>query len=808
MPKYIKWFDEITKGDVGIAGGKGANLGEMTRAGFPIPGGFIVTSNAYFDFIRANHLEGAMGAVLDGLDVNDSNMLDSASRKIESMIVKGEMSEEIKKEIVEAYERLCSLERETVATAVRSSATAEDLPEASFAGQQKTFLNMKGDEEVVNAVRECWASLFEPRAIFYRVQNKFEHMKVGLAAVVQKMVNADRAGVMFSVDPVTQDRGIIVIEAAYGLGETVVSGEVTPDTYKVRKSDVAIVDKEIAAQDFMVIRDAQGGTKEEKLDPLIMRRQKLDDQEIKELAKTGKLIEDHYKAPQDMEWAIEGNRMFIVQSRNVTTLDKKKTEITPVFRSTKPMVEEKDIPEGQGGNSGQEPEMVRMGIAASPGGNGQQKHEVILKGLAASPGIASGRARVLKGPEEISRVMSGDILVTAMTSPDYVPAMKKAAAIVTDEGGITSHAAIVSRELGVPCVVGTGTATKTITEGMEVTVDGRSGLVYRGNAIITEKKEEIRPTIIQSEFIPSTATKVYVNLAQPDLAEKVSHLSVDGVGLMRAEFIIANMGMHPKKFIEDGKRQEFIDTLAENIAKVAGAFHPRPVVYRATDFKTNEYRHLQGGEKYEGEEENPMIGFRGASRYIKEPEVFKMELEAIQKVINEYALRNVWLMIPFVRRVGELRAIKDIMHEMGLHRTKDFKLWIMVEVPSAVFLLDKFIDVGIDGVSIGSNDLTQLILGIDRDNKILGRDFDERNEAVMNAIEQVVRTCNARGVTVSICGQAPSVYPEFAEKLVEFGVTSISINPDAFERTKKIVASAEKRVTLRMLRELTQRKDG
>ncbi len=788
MPKYIRWFDEITKGDVGIAGGKGANLGEMTRAGFPIPGGFIVTSNAYFDFIRANHLESAMSAVLDGLDVNDSNLLDSASRKIESMIVKGEISEEIRKEIVEAYERLCSLERETVATAVRSSATAEDLPEASFAGQQKTFLNMKGDEAVINAVRECWASLFEPRAIFYRVQNNFEHMKVGLAAVVQKMVNADRAGVMFSVDPVTQDRSIMVIEAAYGLGETVVSGEVTPDTYKVRKSDFTIADKEIAAQDFMVIRDAQGGTKEEKLDPLIMRRQKLDDQEIKELAKTGKLIEDHYKAPQDMEWAIEGNRMFIVQSRNVTTLDKK-AEITPVFRGAKPMVEEKDTPASAGEGSGQKP-------------------EVILKGLAASPGIAAGRARVLKGPEEISRVMSGDILVTAMTSPDYVPAMKKAAAIVTDEGGITSHAAIVSRELGVPCVVGTGTATKVISEGMEVTVDGRSGLVYRGNAIITEKKEEIRPTIIQSEFIPSTATKVYVNLAQPDLAEKVSHLSVDGVGLMRAEFIIANMGMHPRKFIEDGKRQEFIDTLAENIAKVAGAFHPRPVVYRATDFKTNEYRHLKGGEKYEGEEENPMIGFRGASRYIKEPEVFKMELEAIQKVTNEYALRNVWLMIPFVRRVGELRAIKDIMHEMGLHRTKDFKLWIMVEVPSAVFLLDKFIDVGIDGVSIGSNDLTQLILGIDRDNTILGRDFDERNEAVMTAIEQVVKTCNARGVTASICGQAPSVYPEFTEKLIEFGVTSVSINPDAFERTKKIVASAEKRVTLRMLRELTQRKDG
>jgi pyruvate,water dikinase len=782
MPKYIKWFDEITKNDVGIAGGKGANLGEMTRAGFPIPPGFILTSNAYFDFIAFNGIHNAIAGVLQGLDVNDSTMLDSSSKKIEDMIIKGEIPEEIEKEIIEAYERMCSLERDTVATAVRSSATAEDLPEASFAGQQKTFLNVKGNSEVVDAVRECWASLFEPRAIFYRVQNNFEHMKVGLAAVVQKMVNADRAGVMFSVDPVSQDRNIMVIEAAYGLGETVVSGQVTPDTYKIRKQDFTIAEKDIADQEFMLVRDANGGTKREDIDPLVMKRQKLDDNEIKELAKIGSFIENHYKAPQDMEWAIEGNRLFIVQSRNITTLNDRKAEAGKEFTEAKPMVEEKKAEQG--------------------------KVEIILKGLPASPGIAAGKARVLRGPEEIKRVRSGDILVTAMTSPDYVPAMKKAAAIVTDEGGITSHAAIVSRELGVPCVVGTGSATKVIKDDMEVTVDGRSGLVYRGNAITatSERKEDIKPTIVQSEFIPSTATKVYVNLAQPDLADKVSHLPVDGVGLMRAEFIIANMGKHPKKFLEEGKRQEFIDRLADEIRKVAGAFHPRPVVYRATDFKTNEYRHLEGGDKYEGEEENPMIGFRGASRYIKEPEVFKMELEALKKVTDEYALRNVWLMIPFVRRVGELKAIKDILHSVDIHRTKDFKLWIMVEVPSTVFLLDKFIDVGIDGVSIGSNDLTQLILGIDRDNTILGRDFDERNEAVMTAIEQVIKTCNSRGVTVSICGQAPSVYPEFTEKLIEFGVTSISINPDAFERTKKIVASAEKRVMLRLLREQRQGK--
>ncbi|MCX6774117.1 MAG: phosphoenolpyruvate synthase [Candidatus Micrarchaeota archaeon] len=792
MSRYIKWFDEIRRKDIPIAGGKGANLGEMTAAGFPIPPGFIVTSNAYFDFLKYNNLEQAIIGVLKDLDVNDSNHLDAVSKKIEDMIKEGEIPKEMLDEIVEAYTRMGSLEHDsTLAVAVRSSATAEDLPEASFAGQQKTFLNMKGTDEVVKAVRECWASLFEPRAIFYRVQNGFEHMKVGLAAVVQKLVFADRAGVMFSVDPVTMDRDILVIEGAFGLGEAVVSGMVTPDTYKIKKSTMQIVSKDIAEQSFMIVRDSNGGTRQENIDDFVKKNQKLTDQEIRELAKIGTFIEKHYTDPQDMEWAIEGNRMFIVQSRNITTLNPKQhAEIKPDYTAKVKIDDSMKKDDKQEEKKEEKKETKAM--------------NVLVKGLAASPGIVYGKVKILKGPEEIFKMKQGDILVTSMTSPDYVPAMKKAAGIVTDEGGITSHAAIVSRELGIPCIVGTSNATKVLKEGEEITVDGRSGLVYEGNVIggTTEHKEEhAQPVIMMSENIPATATKIYVNMAQPDLADKIAKMPVDGVGLMRAEFIVANMGKHPKEFIAEGKQEEFINTLAEEIRKVAAAFFPRPIVYRATDFKTNEYRHLQGGEKYEGEEENPMIGFRGASRYIKEPEVFKMELEALKKVMNEYNLRNVRLMIPFVRRVGELRAIKDIMHSAGLYRTKDFKVWIMVEVPSTVFLLDKFIDVGIDGVSIGSNDLTQLILGIDRDNTILGRDFDERNEAVMEAIKMVVKTCNRRGITASICGQAPSVYPELTERLIEFGITSVSVNPDAFERTKKIVASAEKRVMLKMLRE-------
>jgi len=692
--EYIKFFEELSKEDVAIAGGKGANLGEMTKAGFPVPEGFVVTSKAYFKHLEENGLKDLIKDILSVLDVNDTEMLNKASQRIKELILSAEMPKDVEKEIREAYRKLAEKvgEKEPL-VAVRSSATAEDLPEASFAGQQKTFLNVKGEEALLQAVKADWASLFEPRAIFYREEKGFGHLKVGLAAVVQKMVQSEVAGVAFTVDPITNDRNIITIEAAYGLGEAVVSGQVTPDTYKVRKDTFEIISKEIHRQEFKIVLAGEEGTKKVPVPEEEKEKQKLSDEKIVELAKLCKAIEDHYQFPQDIEWALEKGKLYIVQSRPITTLKESGEEA--VIKPVEPVEEPA-------------PENVEKGEVEVKGEKVEKK--VLLRGLPASPGVAVGRVKVILNLDELSKVKEGDVLVAKMTTPDFVPAMKRAVAIVTDEGGMTSHAAIVSRELGIPAVVGTGKATEVLKDGMLVTVDGTHGVVYEGNVVEAKKSQrEEGKALLMKESVPVTATKIYVNLAQPEMAEKVAKLPVDGVGLLRAEFMIASLGRHPKAFVEEGREEEFINALADNIAKIASAFYPRPVVYRATDFKSNEYRNLKGGEKYEPEEENPMLGFRGASRYIKEPEVFKMELRAIKKVRDEMGLKNVWLMIPFVRRVGELKAVKDLMHEVGLYRTKDFKLWIMVEVPSTVLLLDKFIDVGIDGVSIGSNDLTQLI---------------------------------------------------------------------------------------------------
>ncbi len=785
--KNILWFEELSRNSLAEAGGKGANLGEMTQAGFPVPPGFVVTSNSYFKHLDKNNLRSAIGDPLSNLDVEDSDKLNEASEKIKDLIIKGTVPEDVATDIVNNYKKLCERAGREVFVAVRSSATAEDLPTASFAGQQSTYLNIKGSNNVVQAVKECWASLFEPRAIYYRVQNKFEHMKVGLAAVVQMMVQSEKAGVIFTVDPLYQDPNLISVEAGYGLGETVVSGQITPDTYRVDKSSLKIVDKIISKQSWALIKMGERNQRVEIKDEA-QGRQKLTDSELTDLAKIATKIEQHYNFPQDIEYAIEKNNLYIVQSRPITTLKKEAEKMSA-------------------------PEVVRETVRETPKTESSKEEQkttkiseakILARGLGSSPGIGTGKVRILVSSKEIKKMDRGDILVTEMTTPDFVPAMKKAAAIVTNTGGMTSHAAIVSRELGIPCIVGTQNATEVLHEGIDVTVDGTHGVVYEGIvAMAHEEKKDDKPTYA-GESAPITGTKIYVNLAEVELSEKVAKLPVDGVGLLRAEFMIADIGHHPRWMLENGKREEFVDKLAENLRRFAAAFYPRPVVYRATDFKTNEYRNLEGGEKYEPQEANPMMGYRGAARYITEPELFKMELDALKKVREKFGLRNLWLMIPFVRRIGELRAIKEIMQEMGIYRTRDFKLWIMVEVPSTVLLIDLFCKEGIDGISIGTNDLTQLILGIDRDNATLAKGFDERNDAVVRALKHVIKTCGEHGVTSSLCGQAPSVYPEFAEKLVEFGITSMSVNPDAVERTRKIVNSAEKRIMLKRLAMLTE----
>jgi len=741
--KEIVWFDEVGRNDVGLVGGKGANLGEMTGAGIPVPPGFIVTAAAYFDYVEEAGIEGKIRKLLEPLDVHDSKKLQDTALKVQQVILDTPIPKKLAKGIEQAY-----IKMKKGLVAVRSSATAEDLPEASFAGQQATFLNVQGEKGVVDAVQQCWASLFGARAIFYRQEQGFDHFTVGIAVPVQRMVQSESAGVMFTVEPTTSDPTKIVIEAVLGLGEMIVSGDVTPDHYAVSKEDMKIVAKEVKKQEWKLVRSDKGKGEDANikidLTPEEQAKQKITDDDVIFLAKMGKRLEDHYKFPQDIEWAKENGELFIVQTRPVTTI--------------------------------KEAEEATVEITAP----------VLLSGAPASPGIASGTVKIVPDPSQIDKVLDGDILVAEMTTPDFVPAMKRAAAIVTDRGGRTAHAAIVSRELGIPCVVGSENATSLLKNGQVITVDGGKGKVYEGKIEVTvEDKARARGEI-------KTRTKLLVNLAQPELVDRVAKRDVDGIGLLRAEFMVAQIGEHPSYMIEQGRGGEFTDKLATGLSEFARAFHPRQVVYRTNDFKTNEYRALKGGEKYEEIEENPMIGYRGASRYITDIETFKLELAAIKKVREKY--NNLWVMIPFVRTVSELEGTVKILNDEGLKRSDDLKLWMMVEVPSNVILLEEFLAVGIDGVSIGSNDLTQLTLGIDRDSSKLADTFDERNEAVLLSLEKVVKGCKAKGVTCSICGQAPSVYPELTEKLVEWGITSVSVSPDMIDITREIIAKAEERL--------------
>ncbi|MFA6513245.1 MAG: phosphoenolpyruvate synthase [Patescibacteria group bacterium] len=628
--------------------------------------------------------------------------------------------------------------------AVRSSATAEDLPTASFAGQQDTYLNVKGEAYLLKKVKECYASLFTQRAIYYRNEQKFDHSKVGLAVVVQRMIESEKSGVAFSIDPVTNDKNKIVIEAIFGLGEYIVQGRVTPDHYEVDKRSLVITKKEVSKQDVKFVK-SNIDNKEVKLGKEGSQI-KLSDQEILKVAMLVRDIEKHYYFPQDIEWSIKNNRVYIIQSRPITT--------------------------------------TKNSVASTMGAD----LPLLFSGSPASPGIGVGVVKIIMSPQEIGKVKTGDILVAPQTNPDYVPAMKKAAAIVTEKGGRTSHAAIVSRELGIPAVVGAEGATKILKDGMVISVNGLTGDVFKGKAVASTSTTKVVKTLKLH-----TATNIYTNLAQPDQAAKVAKMHVDGIGLLRAEFVVAEIGEHPKQFIKEKKQDVFINRLSKELMRFVGPFSPRPVVYRATDFKTNEYRNLKGGKEFEPHEENPMLGFRGAYRYIANPEVFEMELAAIKK-IWEKGYRNLHLMIPFVRVPWELIKIKQIVEKSGLLSYPEFKLWIMVEVPSCALNLEEFIKIGIDGVSIGTNDLTMMLLGVDRDSEEVSRVYDERTPVVLNVLEYIVKTCKKYGITCSMCGQAPSDYPEIAERMVKAGITSLSVTPDVIDRTRQIVFDAEKKL--------------
>lgn len=743
---FVVGFREVDKDDVALVGGKGANLGEMIRNGFPVPDGFIVTSRAYFLFLRENNLTTKIKHLLKTANFEKHDSLVQVSKHIKNEIIKSQMSEDLVDQIFKEYKKLGGVFKDAL-VAVRSSATAEDLPTASFAGQQDTYLNVQGEANLIEKIKEAWASLFNPRAIFYRHEQKFDHFKIGIAVPVQKMVASEKSGVLFTIDPVTNDKTKITIEAIYGLGELIVQGTVTPDHYEVLKNDLTINNKKIALQTIL-LKKSGNKNKEVKISRRLGKQQKITDKEIIALAALGKKLEKHYYFPQDVEWAIEKNKIYIVQTRPITTT---KSEI----QSTKL----------------------------------ETNLKLLLKGDPASPGIATGPVKILGSAKEIHKIVSGEVLVTSQTNPDFVPAMKKAVAIVTERGGRTSHAAIVSRELGIPSIVGAENAIKILKNGLVITVNGSKGEIYKGGSIVPKQFAKSQ----EFERI-KTATNVYVNLAQPELASHIGTRHVDGIGLLRAEFIMAAIGTHPKKLIKDGKKQVFINKLAEGLEQFCSAFNPRPVVYRTSDLKTSEYRELIGGREFEPQEPNPMLGFRGAFRYIHDPQVFELELEAIKLIRNKKGLKNLWVMIPFVRTVRELIEVKKIIASSGLHRSPSFKLWIMVEIPSNVVLLDKFLETGIDGVSIGSNDLTMLMLGTDRDNSEVSQEFNEQNEAVLWAFEHVIKTANKYKVTSSICGQAPSLYPSLLEKLVKWGITSVSVSPDAIESTRRTISDFEKKL--------------
>jgi pyruvate, water dikinase len=749
---FVVWFKDLWKDSVAIAGGKGANLGEMTNAKFSVPPGFVITAQTYERFIVETEIKGKILSLLDGLDVEDTTKLQDVAEAVQNLIIGTEIPEELKEVIAESYalvgvgdrsgaHQLVEGTQEFVA--VRSSATAEDLPDASFAGQQATYLNVKGKNDVIEAVRKCWASLFTARAIYYREKNNFRHEDVLIAVIVQKMVNSDKAGVLFTVNPATNNLGEIIIEGAFGLGEAVVSGAVTPDFYCVDKETLDIKQAEKKEQKFKIVRDVNTGKSVEKeLAPDEKRLQVLSEREIIDLARIGKNIEEHYGHPQDIEWAVEGDKIYIVQSRAVTTLKSKDA------------------------------------------GAGHIEGNVLLRGETASSGAASGPVRIVPDARDLDKIKVGDILVTMMTNPDMVPGMKRAAAVVTDEGGMTSHAAIVSREMGIPCIVGTENATKVLKDNQVVTVHATKGLVYEGEFVVNEEKKQL------DYADPVTKTAVKVMLDFPDRAQEVAdQTNADGVGLLRLEFLIAGGSVHPAQYIRDGKGEEYVAFLVKEIEKVAVAFSGKPVWVRNSDLRSDEYRNLRGGER-EPEESDPMIGWHGVRRLLDEPQILKAEFLAVKK-LHEKGHSNIGIMVPFVINVEEVKRVKEYLSDVGLEPGKDVAFGIMVETPAACWVIEEICEEGVDFVSFGTNDLTQLTLGIDRNNERIQKHFDEMHPAVLGEMSKVIQTCRKYGVETSICGQAAS-RPEMAAFLVEQGIDSVSPNPDAVHEIRKVVAEAEK----------------
>ena len=773
---YVLWFDELRRADVGLVGGKSSSLGELTSSvDVPVPYGYATTDSAYRYFMEKTGQNKKIHKMLQELqDVEDSVELHEVCTKIRESICSATMPEDLAEQIGKAYEELAEkVGEKNPFVAVRSSATAEDLPDASFAGQQDTYLNVTGRDMVIRKVKECYASTFTDRAVYYRAKKNFDHENVALSAAVQMMADAKAAGVMFTVNLATGADDSIMIEGSWGLGEYIVQGTVTPDNFVVDKDSLTITSRRINEKSIELIRKEGGDVEERKVEPERAKAQVISDEQIAQLADYAKRIEKHYGCYMDMEWAVDHkDRLWILQARPETVWSKKNKE----KKSEEETVMTTD-------------------------------HNVLVKGLPASPGMAAGKCHVITDPKDIDTFKEGEVLVTTMTSPDWVPAMKKAVAIVTDAGGMTCHASIVSRELGIPCVVGTKSrsveATGVLKTGQDITIDARNGIVYDGIVADLVKKgtpaaQAAGTAAVAAEYFPPTGTRVLMNLGDPDLADKYASLPCDGIGLMREEFIWTTfIHEHPLYLIETGRPEKVVDMLAEGISKVCRALAPRPVVLRFSDFKSGEYRNLKGGDKYEPEEPADLLGWRGASRYYdpKYTDAFRLELKAVRKVREEYGLKNLNCMIPFCRTVDEAEKVTAIMREEGLERGPDFKLLLMAEIPANILLADRF-NKFVDGYSIGSNDLTMLILGCDRNNDTVASLFDERNLAIKRAIRHLIKVAHRDGKTVSICGQAPSVYPDFTEFLVKSGIDYVSVNPDMVKSTRLNVARIEQRLML------------
>ncbi|NYT03026.1 MAG: phosphoenolpyruvate synthase [Methanosarcinales archaeon] len=755
----VVWLEEVGKDDIPVVGGKGASLGEMINIGVPVPGGFAVTAQAFRDFLDRSGIATKLFESLD-VDVNNNKELARAEAEAKEIVLSTRVPVDIEKAVKSRYQELCEREGEEVFVAVRSSATAEDLPDASFAGQQETFLNVRGADAVFEAVRKCWASLYGARAIFYRVEQGFEHDKVNLSAIVQKMVDSEKSGVMFSSHPSTGEPQVI-IEGAWGLGEMVVSGSVSPDNYVVDRARKEIIDRRIAIKEIMAVRDLKTG--DTVINPVPKDRKEavvLKDSEILSLTNYAEVLEKHYGIPQDIEWGIEDNKIYILQSRPITTINNKKAARKP---------------------------------ASSEVGD----KKVLVSGLGASPGVATGAVRIVTGTRDLDKVTKGDIMVTVMTMPDMVPAMRRAGAIVTDEGGMTCHAAIVSRELGCPAVVGTKNATKVLKEGEMVTADGGRGKVYQGAVARAAAPAAAAVAVGAAPYRPITATEVKVNVSMPEAAEQAAATGADGVGLLRLEHLILGLGKTPSYFIKNGLTEEYVEELVKGIRVVADAFYPRPVWVRTLDAPTDEFRGMEGGDD-EPFEHNPMLGWRGIRRDLTDTDHFRLEISAFKR-LHEAGLTNVGIMLPLVQHVSELRKAKEIMVEEGLD-LETIDVGIMVETPGAALTIEEFIEEGLDFVSFGTNDLTQYTLAVDRNNENVAKLYTELHPAVLKLIEYVVEECREAGVKTSICGQAGS-YPEMAKRLVEIGITSISANIDAVAVVRETVARSELKMMLDALRE-------